>query len=234
MKNGVLMRRLPSVKKLAAVIFDLDGVVVGSNRLHFLTFNKVLLRFGAQVGKKFWRENCTGTGPFAVFEQAFARKGIDEDVPSFVEERAALYRSEVKKGKLRPIAGFPKFHAFLQKNRIRTIIASGEQRKTVAASLGAVGFPKLPFVCIDDVKRGKPAPDLFLLAARKLGARPSECAVFEDAPAGIKAASRAGMPCVALSTTVPRSMLKGKAALVVKDFNSPALKKMFLNLTRKS
>ena len=73
-----------------------------------------------------------------------------------------------------------------------------------------------------DVARGKPEPDLFLLAAKRVGAAPAECLVFEDAPLGIEAARRAGMRAVAIASTVPADEL-GAAAHVIaraRDFTT--------------
>ena len=84
-----------------------------------------------------------------------------------------------------------------------------------------------------DVSRGKPDPEIFLMAAAKLGVAPANCVVFEDAPAGIEAARRAGMPCVVVTTTLTRAQIAtmGDAAAhvthVIDDFTDASLDSLF-------
>ena len=78
--------------------------------------------------------------------------------------------------------------------------------------LRRAGLPVPPvLVCAEDVARGKPSPDAYLLAARELGVLPSACLVVEDAPAGIQAARAAGMPVVGVTTTHPGDQLPADA-----------------------
>jgi beta-phosphoglucomutase-like phosphatase (HAD superfamily) len=72
------------------------------------------------------------------------------------------------------------------------------------------------FVSREDVKKRKPDPEALLLAAKRLGVKPSECLVFEDSPYGTEASRRAGMKCVALTTSLDRSYFR--SCVVVKDF----------------
>ena len=78
----------------------------------------------------------------------------------------------------------------------------------------------------EDVTRGKPDPEGFLLAAERLGVPPGECVVIEDAPAGVEAAKRGGMRCVGVCGDRPREAL-AKAALVVKNLEDPAMAEAF-------
>ena len=87
-------------------------------------------------------------------------------------------------------------------------------------------------MCTADVKRGKPDPEVFLLAAKLLGAQPDDCVVFEDAPAGIEAARRAGMACFVIASTLTGGQIGALADTrhvvhVVDDFTDPALSALF-------
>jgi HAD superfamily hydrolase (TIGR01509 family) len=224
------MRDLPKLISFKAVIFDLDGVIVDSEKAQFDTFNALLRHFGIRLARSYWKNECTGIGSPAIMGNVFKMNGISEDPRLWVKKRAAIYKKYVEKHGLPEIAGFHSFCNLLRKNKIKVAVASSGHKPHVAASLRAIGFPKIPYVGLEDVKKVKPAPDLFFLAAKRLGVKPGECLVFEDSLSGVEAASRARMPCVALATTVPSKALKGKAALIVKDFNSPALKRMALRL----
>ena len=97
----------------------------------------------------------------------------------------------------------------------RWAIATSAPRSVALARLGHVGLPEpAVLVTVDDVARGKPEPDPYLLAARRLGYPPQQCLVVEDAPAGIKAAATAGAYVVAVTTTHEARALQGANSVV--------------------
>ncbi|MFA6490101.1 MAG: HAD family phosphatase [Candidatus Micrarchaeia archaeon] len=225
---------LSSLADFKAVIFDLDGVVVDSEAAHLRSFNQLLAQFGVKITEKMWRENYTGVGSLAILKDVFAKNGIKEDVGAWMAKRAEIYHDVVVKTGLKEIAGFSQFFKLLEQNGIKAAVASGGHRPHILASMMSIGMPRVEFVGLEDVKNAKPAPETFLLAANKLGVSPSQCVVFEDSFAGMKAAASAGMPCIALSTTLPASAIKGKAALVVNNFASPALRREIKKLIAKN
>jgi len=219
-------------KKPKAAIFDLDGVLVRSEEAHRATFNEVFSRFGFRIGKRYWMKNYAGKGSLFVMEDAFGKHGVKEGAGAWVKKRAGIYRRYIRKNGLPTTRGLRSIMGLLGASGVRIAVASGGERKNVAASLRAAGLGRLPYFGAEDVQNPKPAPDVFLLAAKKLCAKPSECLVFEDSLAGVAAAKRAGMACIALATTLPKRALAGKAMLVAKDFSSPSLKRAVLRLVR--
>ncbi|MEM4554229.1 MAG: HAD family phosphatase [Candidatus Anstonellaceae archaeon] len=213
--------------KIKAVIFDLDGVVVDSERAHLESFNRFLAQFGIKIDQKRWRKNYTGIGSVKIFEDICKRHGLKQDIKKLVQGRAKIYLGYIKKHGLPAIKGFKDFHSFLEKQGIKTIVASGGHKKHIQASLASIGL-KMKFVGLEDVSHPKPNPEIFLLAAKKLKVQPQECLVIEDSLSGIKAAKAAGMKVVALSTTLPSVQLKGKADAVFKDFRSKRLRSLIL------
>ncbi|MEU2334156.1 HAD family hydrolase [Streptomyces sp. NPDC006654] len=100
----------------------------------------------------------------------------------------------------------------------RWAVVTSATRRLAEARLAAVGIRPKTLVCADDVTRGKPDPEPYLLAARQLGVDPADCVVFEDAPAGLRAGRAAGMITVALTTThQPHELV---ADLVVQDLSA--------------
>lgn len=99
----------------------------------------------------------------------------------------------------------------------RWAVVTSASRRLAEARLGEVGVRPKAMVTADDITRGKPDPEPFLLGARLLGVDPERCVVFEDAPAGLAAARAAGMRTVALTTTHQRSELD--ADVVVGDLS---------------
>lgn len=93
-------------------------------------------------------------------------------------------------------------------------------RPLAEARIKAVGIDPPMLVTADDVATGKPDPEPYLLAARRLGVDPAECVAFEDAPAGLASARAAGVFAVALTTTAPAAALEAGADVVVGDLSS--------------
>ncbi|GAA0474221.1 HAD-IA family hydrolase [Streptomyces olivaceiscleroticus] len=100
----------------------------------------------------------------------------------------------------------------------RWAVVTSATRKLAEARLAAVGIRPKHLITADDITRGKPDPEPFLLAARHLGVDPARCAVFEDAPAGLAAGRAAGAKTVALTTTAPAEELV--ADVIVPDLSA--------------
>ena len=96
----------------------------------------------------------------------------------------------------------------LRRKKIKIAVATAGNKRKLTFNLKCGGFDIRNRVTADDIKHGKPAPDIFLAAAKKLKVKPNECIVVEDSLNGIKAAKRAKMFCVAVTNTFPRSKLK--------------------------
>jgi sugar-phosphatase len=193
-----------------ALLFDLDGVLVDST---------------ASV-EHHWREWATGHGldVAKILAVVHGRRAIDtirEQAPHLDAERelAALVDAEARTTiGVAATPGAKELLASLPPNRW-TIVTSGTHR-VAAARLRASGLPLPPLmVTADRVKQGKPDPEGYLTAARTLGTHPANCLVLEDAPAGIEAARRAGMRCIALTTTHRRDEVSA-ATIVVEDLRA--------------
>jgi len=222
-----------ALSSFKAVIFDLDGVIVDSEMVHPRTFEMALAKYGVKIDNAHWKRAYTGIGSYAIFEDLVKKHGIKEDARELVEKRNRIYLEEIRKNRLRVIEGFAKVHRLLGRTGVKEAVASGGHINHVEESMRSAGISGMPFVAIEQVKRGKPDPEIFLKAAKRLRVKPSECIVFEDSLSGVEAAARAGMPCVALSTTMKRRELSGKAALIVNNYKSKKLKRLLSVLLAK-
>lgn len=214
---------ISALSSFKAVIFDLDGVIVNSELVHPKTFEKALEEYGVKIGRRLWKRNYTGIGSYAIFEDLVRKHNIPKSPQELVRIRNEIYMKHIQKEGLELIEGFPKFRDMLCRKKILQAVASGGHENHIRESLKQAGMADVPFVAIEHVKKGKPSPETFLLAAQRLKVKPSECIVFEDSLSGTEAAARAGMPCIALSTTLPKKELAPRAALVVKNFKSRRL-----------
>jgi sugar-phosphatase len=137
-------------------------------------------------------------------------------VPEAVARIEQLEVEDVPNGGVHPLPGARDFLDALPSDRWAVVTSA--TRRLAEARLGAVGILPRTLVAADDVTRGKPDPEPYLLAARLLGVDPADCVVFEDAPAGLRAGRAAGMTTVALATTHPAHELD--ADLVVPDLSA--------------
>jgi len=191
-----------------AVVFDFDGVIVDSEPLHYRTFCQTLKPLGIRIGWSRWYKDFAGTGSRKIIAKLFEEFGIQEDVSVWVERRKALFASYAKQGKLRPRRGLRMFLSKLRTRNIKTAIASGGHTMHIKTLLSLMKLNGMfnAIVGGDSVKNGKPDPEIFLLAAKKLGVKPEECIAIEDSPAGCDAVRRAGMPLICFNSPARKSL----------------------------
>lgn len=201
---------------IAAVIFDLDGVLVDSETISCGATADLLVARGIAIDEPEVRRRFLGRPIAAVYDHVAEITGRPLDA-RFAAEKEDLY-FERARGTLR---AFPGAHATVEAVAARfpiAIASSGSPRK-VAFSLAETGLGALfSVVCTTaEVARGKPAPDLFELAAARLGVDPRTCVVIEDSVPGIVAARAAGMHAIGITTSVDRDALSRAGAHDVVD-----------------
>ncbi|QHA03625.1 HAD-IA family hydrolase [Streptomyces broussonetiae] len=137
-------------------------------------------------------------------------------VPEAVARVEQLEVEDVPNGAVRLLPGTSELLAAVPADRWAVVTSA--TRRLAEARLDAVGILPKTLIAADDITRGKPDPEPYLLAARQLGVDPARCVVFEDAPAGLQAGRAAGMTTVALTTTHRAEELD--ADLVVTDLSA--------------
>ena len=177
-----------------AYLFDCDGTIVDSMPLHYIAWKTSLAEYNCEYEEKLFY--AWGGRPIReIIGLLNEMQGLDMPVETVAEKKEAIYHSLLPQLKAIPEV---MEHIDAQQGRISFAVVSGSRRRSVEGSLNALRlldrFDTL--VCAEDYKRGKPAPDGFLLAAERLGVAPPECLVFEDTDLGIEAANAAGMASV--------------------------------------
>ena len=196
------------MKDFRAVIFDMDGVIVNSEPHHERAFHDVIhelgydglggLKFADYVGRsdfELWVDFIARNKPVQTLEELLARK----------RQRVMEVMREVQ-----PI--FEGLPDLVEKLAVRCplAIASGSEHMVIQTVLSLKGLHRFFSVVVSasDVKRGKPAPDIFLRAAELLKVEPKDCVVIEDSKPGVAAGLAAGMKVIAITNTYPATELR--------------------------
>jgi HAD superfamily hydrolase (TIGR01509 family) len=183
--------------RFSAVIFDCDGVLVDSETISLSHTRAALSRVGWELGELEVRDLFLGVSARSM--GAIAERALGAPLPPEFQGDLARETIESFERELKGVQGIAEAIGLLS---ARVCVASSSSPERIRASLRIVGYADLfgeNVFSAEDVARGKPEPDLFLHAARRMGAEPRACLVVEDSVAGVTAANRAGM--VALGFT---------------------------------
>jgi HAD superfamily hydrolase (TIGR01509 family) len=185
-----------------AYLFDCDGTVVDSMPLHYIAWKKALGEWGCTYDEELFY--AWGGRPIReIISLLNKQQGLNMPV-----EEVAIRKENYYFDLLPELKAIPEVveHIDAMHGQIPFAIASGSRRDSVESSLKITRlidkFETL--VCADDYKRGKPAPDCFLLAAERLGVKAEDCLVFEDTELGVRAATEAGMASVKVPLPLER------------------------------
>lgn len=205
---------------LKGLLFDMDGVLVNNLDIHRQAFAEFFRRYGVErsfddLSRVFGKGNDDIMGELMP-KDVVERVGIRE----LGYQKEAIYR-EIYAPIITPQPGLKEFLAEAERNGLKSAVGSSGYRVNVDFVLERCDIARhfSAIVAGDEVTRCKPDPEIYLTAAAKLGLRPEECVVFEDAEAGIESAKRAGIKVVALATTFSREFLeKSDADYIINDF----------------
>lgn len=186
------------MRRITHVIYDLDGTLLDTEPLYRLVTQEILDRYGASLTAEL-RVAMIGRPTPAAARILVDITGIPMSPEAFAAERDARLASLFRMAQ--PTRGARELTAHLGAQGVPQAVATSSMRRSLEAKRAAqpewfASFDAI--VTSEDVVHGKPAPDIFLEAARRIAAPPETCLVFEDAPLGVEAALAAGMSVVAL------------------------------------
>lgn len=194
---------------IAAVIFDMDGVLTDSepliNAAAIAMFNERGLRVQPEDFHPF-----IGTGELRYLGGVAEKYGFPLDLQEAKRRTYEIYL-ELVPARLRAFPGAVELVQRCRAAGLRTAVASSADLIKIEANLRKIGLPPAGWEAVisaEDATHKKPAPDLFLAAARRLQLAPAQCVVIEDALSGIQAARAAGMRCVAVASSYPADRLR--------------------------
>lgn len=196
-----------------AVLWDLDGVLADSGPFHYESWMQTLSAYGIPYDyEKFQRTfGMNNHGALTVLLGHEPDRALSDEIG---DRKEILFRQLIR-GKIQPLPGVRYWLPHLKQMGYRNAVASSAPQANIDAEMDALGLqPYFDAIISSAGMPSKPDPAVFLLAAQRVGVPPERCTVVEDAIAGVEAAKRAGMRCIAVTTTNPREAL-ARADIVV-------------------
>ena len=217
---------------IAAVVLDFDGLILDTETPVFEAWRAAFSGHGQELSLDEWQHSLGTNGGFDPMARLLDLTGGAVDREAVLSEVQEANRRACDAQPLLP--GVEALLAEAQGLGLGRAVASSSSRAWVLGWLARHGIgERFQVVCgRDDVARVKPAPDLFLLAAERLGIAPAACLVFEDSPNGMRAARAAGMRCVAVPNALTRQLSLPDPDLVVSSLAERSLTAILAELSR--
>jgi HAD superfamily hydrolase (TIGR01509 family) len=205
--------------ELQALIFDMDGVIVDNTLIQARAFQLLFRDQDVDADAAQLLRRLNGAPASEILKEAFAKKPQpDEKLEAYAEQREFLYRTLYWDDR-QPLPGLVEFLEAARASGLKIGLGSGSGQESIGYILDGLNLRRFFDVVIskDDVDKGKPHGDTYSVTAEKLGVAPAQCVVFEDAVLGEQSAYRAGIPCVAVASTLPGRDFQAPL-LVIRDF----------------
>lgn len=213
-----------------AAIFDWDGVIIDSSRQHELSWKKIAAELGHELPPNFFLKSF-GMKNEKIIPELLRWATETDRVSKIARQKEAIYREFIKAN---GIDALPGVHTLLEALRTALVpcaVGSSSARENITCIIDVLGVSQFfkAIVCGEDVHHGKPNPEVFLIAAKRLGVPPEKCVVFEDAHVGLEAARAAGMKVVGVATTHPADTLQDADIVVnrLTEITVDRLQKLF-------
>ncbi len=192
-----------------AVIWDMDGTIVNTAAQHFKAWQAVFRNRGVAFSSEDFRKGF-GLRNDDIIRDVLGPETSPEDITSISREKTDIFRESVRREGVGPMPGAIELLSALYERDIPMAVASSAPRQNTEAFLKMLGIESFfkAIVSGEEVARGKPDPQIFILAAAKLNAEPHSCMVIEDAVGGIAAARAAGMRSVGVAANHPKESLE--------------------------
>lgn len=207
---------------LKAIIFDLDGTLTDSDKVHFQVFQTLFAQRGIELDKTLYKEKISGRQNTAIMADFFpdlpASAGVE-----FSEQKEATFRATAK-GKLQPSPGLMDFLEQIKQRSLAAAVVTNAPTKNAVFMLETLELSQAfsPVVIGDELPRGKPDPLPYQTALEQLGIEADEAIAFEDSVTGIHSAVGAGITTIGITTTHSAEVLQEAGATkAIANFADP-------------
>jgi len=208
---------------LTALLFDLDGTLTDTDKLHLLAIQQLLAEEGRDFTEHDFVLHCSGRANPDMCRNLFPDRSVEEH-QVFADRKEARFRH--LSPQLAPLRGLPRLLDFADAQGIGMVVVTNAPRANADHMLGALGIaPRFQSVVVaEELPRAKPDPLPYLTGLERLGAQASQAMAFEDSVPGLTAAVKAGVFTVGLTTSQSReALLAAGAHLVIDDFDDERL-----------
>jgi beta-phosphoglucomutase family hydrolase len=189
-------------------IFDWDGVIINSASHHEISWERLAKECSKPLPENHFKRGF-GMKNEVIIPELLHWTTVPTEIRILSLRKEAIYREVVRELGITALPGVENWLRTLKDARIPCVIASSTHRENITTTLDVLGLGDFfsQAVTSEDVKRGKPDPEVFLTAAQRIGVEPQDGVVFEDALVGIAAAKAAGIRVVGVATTEPKEKL---------------------------
>jgi HAD superfamily hydrolase (TIGR01509 family) len=190
------------------ILWDMDGVISDSYSFHFAAWKETFAKRSIEFSKEDFTHLFGSRNDF-IIASVMGKDLPERDVKTMVQEKEDTFRRKAT-GRIKPFPGVVRLLTALKKGNFGLGLVSSAAKENIDLALSELDLAGI-FNCIlfgQQVSESKPSPQIYLLAAEKLQATPSDCVVIEDSPLGVKAAKTAGMKCLAVTNTHRRENLQ--------------------------
>ena len=212
---------------IKAIIFDMDGVLLDSEKVKAAAWKEILGKYGIEDGDSWYKERIGKT------RLDLCREAVSSfSLPTSPEELAELKKTtyqKLSKEHTEPIGSSIKFLKSIPKDKFKVGLAAATNKAIIDQQLGMLDILYYFDAIVsgeDEVENNKPAPDIYLLAAKKLDLPPAQCAAIEDSAPGVESAKAAGMKCIAAPNDYTKGQDFSKADLVVDGLSGLDIQKI--------
>jgi beta-phosphoglucomutase len=190
------------MKKIKAVVFDMDGVLIDAKEWHYEALNRALNHFGYNITRLDHLTTFDGLPTRKKLEMLTLERGLPTGLHAFLNDLKQIYTTELIHSRCKPTFAHEYALSRLRDAGYKLAVASNSVRATVELMMERSWLKPYLEVLISnqDVARAKPDPEMYRTAAARLGLEPNECLVVEDNPNGIRAAEGAGCPVLVVGS----------------------------------
>lgn len=184
---------------MEAVIFDMDGVIIDSEPIHYICSNKFLEPYKIELDREKY-DTYIGASCKVMWSDVRETHNLNESVEEIISKEFDIFLNYLQegKGKIHPIEGIRSLLELLKKEGVTIGLASSSSMKNINTVLDLFDIQDYFSIKVTgyDLERSKPDPEIFIKTAGLLNVDPTKCIVIEDSKNGVTAAKRAGMKCI--------------------------------------
>ncbi|NRT88403.1 HAD family hydrolase [Clostridium beijerinckii] len=215
---------------MKAFIFDMDGVIIDSEPIHFEVDMQTIRELGCNISEKELEKYVGSTNEY-MYTDIKEKYNIKKSLQEIIDYKVELTKMKIIESHLEPIDGIKELLIELKNRNIPTAIASSSPKDLIDIVVSKFKLQEYFKYIIsgEEVERGKPSPDIYIETSKKLGISPKECVVIEDSRNGVFAAKDAKMNCIGFKNINSGNQDLSKADIIVKSIRDIDLSNILEN-----